>query len=77
VQQLCQRRIRQLYSGRLEQGAGFARCEAKIGRAELRQLAVNPQAVQSELRFAPAREHELDLGGGVFDEALELLNRLV
>ena len=62
---------------RIEQRAGLVEREAKVGRAQLGELAREPQAVQAERRLLAGREHDPQSCREARDQHLQPCERVV
>jgi hypothetical protein len=77
VHQQRQYRPGHLHPGRGEQRPRLGRAEPQIVRADLGQLSLQPQPVQSQPQIVPGRQHEPQVLGCPHDQQLQLPPRLV
>ena len=76
LMQQHQRRLRQLYSRSREQFPGLGQAEPQIGRADLGQLAFQPQPVQAQPHIVAGGQHEPQLRRRPHHQQLQLPQRL-
>ena len=77
LHQQHRRRLGQFHPGGVEQLPRLGQAEPQIGRADLGQLAFQPQPVQPQPHVMPGRQHEPQLRRGPHHQQLQLAQRLV